>query len=70
MYSLLDFSPFGDPVFGVVWLMWSFLWTLFFTLLALKREIGRFTAIGAEISCVIPACLLLTGVLPLGGYGW
>lgn len=43
-------------------------------LLALKGEIGRFTGsvtlVEAGIICVIPACLLLTGILPLGGYGW
>ncbi len=42
VYSLLNFFYFGDPV-GVIWLMWSFLWTLFFVLPTLKREIGRFT---------------------------
>lgn len=67
----MNFFYFGDPVFGVIWLMWSFLWTLFFVLLALKREIGRFTGwvtmVEAWIKCVIPAYLLLTGVLPLGG---
>ena len=71
VYSLLNFFYFGDPVFGVIWLMWSFLWALFFILLALKREISRFTGwvtmVEAWITCVIPAYLLLTGVLPLGG---
>jgi hypothetical protein len=59
-------------VFGVIWLAWSFLWTLFFMLLALKREnLTRFTGwvtmVEAWLTCVIPAYLLLTGVLPLGG---
>ncbi len=40
VYSLLNFFYFGDPIFGVIWLVWSFLWTLFFVLLALKREIS------------------------------
>ncbi len=58
-------------MFGVIWLMWSFLWPLFFVLLALKREITRFTGwitmVEAWITCVIPVSyLLLTGVLPLG----
>jgi hypothetical protein len=51
--------------------MWSFLWSLFFVLLGLKRNIARFTGwvtmVEAWITCVIPAYLLLTGVLPLGG---
>ncbi len=45
---------------------------LFFVLLALKRDdIARFTGwvtmVEAWITCTIPAYLLLTGVLPLGG---
>jgi hypothetical protein len=71
VYSLLNFFYFGDPVFGVIWLMWSFLWGLFFILLGLKRDIARFTGwvtmVEAWITAVIPAYLLLTGVLPLGG---
>ena len=43
VYSLLNFFYFGDPVFGVIWLMWSFLSPFFFILLALKRAITRFT---------------------------
>ncbi|HLL38978.1 MAG TPA: AmiS/UreI family transporter [Rubrobacteraceae bacterium] len=68
VYSLLNFLYFGDPIFGVIWLVWSFLWTLFFVLLALKREISRFTGwvtmIVAWTTCVIPAYLLMTGTFP------
>ena len=68
VYSLLNFFYFGDPIFGVIWLAWSFLWTLFFILLALKREISRFTGwvtmIVAWTTCVIPAYLLMTGTFP------
>ncbi len=71
VYSLLNFFYIGDPLFGVIWLMWSFLWTLFFILLALKREISRFTGwvtmVLAWITCVIPAFLLLAGKWPVGG---
>ncbi len=70
VYSLLNFFYFGDPFFGVIWLMWSFLWTLFFILLGLKREITRFTGwvtmVEAWITCVIPAFLLLAGRWPVG----
>lgn len=68
VYSLLNFFYFGDLVFGVIWLAWSFLWTLFFILLALKREISRFTGwvtmVVAWTTCVIPAYLLMTGTFP------
>lgn len=71
VYSLLNFFYFGDPYFGVIWLMWSFLWGLFFVLLGLKREITRFTGwvtmVLAWITCVIPAFLLLAGRWPVGG---
>ncbi len=71
VYSLFNFFYFGDPFFGVIWLMWSFLWTLFFVLLGLKREITRFTGwvtmVLAWITCVIPAFLLLAGRWPVGG---
>jgi hypothetical protein len=68
VYSMLNFFLFGDPVFGVLWLMWSFLWGLFFVLLALKKDkIARFTGwvtmVEAWVTCTIPAYLLLTGIL-------
>ena len=34
VYPLLNFFYFGDPFFGVIRIMWSFLWGLFFVLLA------------------------------------
>ncbi len=43
VYSLSKSFYFGDPTFGAVWFVWSFLWGLFFVLLGLKREITRFT---------------------------
>ena len=71
MYSLLNFFYFGDPFLGVIWIMWSFLWGLFFVLLALKREIARFSGwvamVEAWITRVIPAFLLLAGRWPVGG---
>jgi hypothetical protein len=68
VYSLLNFFYFGDPIFGVIWLAWSFLWTLFFILLALKRRHIPLhwwvTMIVAWTTCVIPAYLLMTGTFP------
>lgn len=57
---------FGDNGFGVIWLLWAFLWALFFILLGLGREgIGRFTggvaAVQGIITGAIPAFLLMTG---------
>lgn len=57
---------FGDNAFGVIWLLWAFLWALFFILLALKKDsIGRYTgavaAIEGIVTGAIPAFLLLTG---------
>ncbi len=73
VYSLLNFFYFGHPVFGVIWLMWSFLWAVSFILLAFKRKIARFagwvTMVEAWIACVIPAYLLFTGVSPWAGKG-
>jgi len=68
VYAGLNFwrPGFGDSAFGVIWLSWAFLWTLFFILLALKNgTIGRFTGAVAAIegitTAAIPAFLLLTG---------
>jgi hypothetical protein len=65
-YSFVSFAYFGDEKFGIIWLMWAFLWTLFFLLLGLKREIGIFTGwvtlIESWITAAIPAFLSLTGV--------
>jgi len=64
----VNFFIFGDVVFGVIWILWSFLWALFFVLLALKREnLTRFTGwvtlIISWITCTIPAYLLLIGAM-------
>jgi putative amide transporter protein len=65
-YSLVNFFYFGDLKFGIIWLMWSFLWALFFILLALKRNIGRYTGfvalIQSWITATIPAFLSLVGI--------
>lgn len=65
-YSLVNFIQFGDYKFGIIWLMWAFLWMLFFILLGLKKEIGRYTGlvtlIQSWVTAAIPAFLSLTGL--------
>ncbi|NYD66998.1 AmiS/UreI family transporter [Agromyces atrinae] len=64
----------GDPVFGVIWLLWAVLWSLFFLLLArgwagIQRLTGWFTIFLSFLTGTIPAFLLLTGTFestPLG----
>ncbi len=62
-YSLVNFIHFNDIKFGMIWLMWSFLWTLFFLLLALKKDISVFTGwvtlIQSWFTATIPAFLIL-----------
>ena len=65
IYSLISFNA-GDPVFGVIWLYWAFLWLLFYILLARKRDgIGRSTgsvaAVQGFVTGLLPAFLILTG---------
>jgi putative amide transporter protein len=64
-YSYANFAILGDRPFGVIWLMWGFLWALFFVLLGLKhdwlmRYTGWVTIIQAWVTAAIPAFLLLT----------
>ncbi len=66
VYSFLNFVELGDAAFGVIWLHWALLWSLFFLLLGRGREdLGRFTgavcATQGWITGAIPAFLLLTG---------
>lgn len=66
VYSALNFTRFDDNAFGVIWLHWAFLWTLFFLLLGRGMEgLGRYTgavaAIQGWVTGAIPAFLLLTG---------
>ena len=65
VYSAISFDA-GDPVFGVIWLYWAYLWLLFYLLLARGKEaIGRYTgavaAIQGWVTGALPAFLLLTG---------
>ena len=66
IFSYLNFNRFHDNSFGVIWLYWAFLWTLFFLLLglgigSLGRYTGAVTAIEGWVTGAIPAFLLLTG---------
>lgn len=66
VYSTLNFTVLGDPAFGVIWLHWALLWSLFFLLLGLGRvDLTRFTGVVAVIqgwaTGAVPAFLLLTG---------
>ncbi|MFV9510178.1 AmiS/UreI family transporter [Tepidibacillus sp. LV47] len=65
-YSLIDFLYFHDIKFGIIWLMWSFLWGLFYVLLGLKKEISIFTGwvtfIESWITATIPAFLSMIGI--------
>ncbi len=64
-YASVSFIHFNDVKFGVIWLMWAFLWTLFYLLLASKKNIAIFTGwvtlIQAWITATIPAFLTLIG---------
>ena len=65
VYSALNFGRLDDPAFGVIWLFWAFLWTLFFLLLGLRmarleRYTGAVAAIQGIVTGLIPAFLLLT----------
>ncbi|MDD7964121.1 AmiS/UreI family transporter [Actinomycetospora lemnae] len=68
-YSYVNFALLDNLPFGVIWLMWAFLWTLFFLVLGLKREAltrytGWVTLIEAWVTAAIPGFLLLTGQWP------
>lgn len=64
-YAVINAVDLADYPFAVIWLMWSFLWTLFFLLLGLGWThlapfVGWVAIIEAWITCVVPAFLLLT----------
>jgi hypothetical protein len=66
-YSYASFRILDDPPFGVIWLYWAFLWSLFFLLLGLKMDslrvyTGWVTAIEGWVTAAIPAFLILAGV--------
>jgi putative amide transporter protein len=65
-YSFMNFTRLADAPFGVIWLYWSFLWSLFFVLLGLKQEwLTRYTGwvalIEGWVTAAIPGFLLFSG---------
>jgi putative amide transporter protein len=65
VYAALSFGA-GDPVFGVIWLSWALLWSLFFVLLGLGHsDLTVFTGWAVTLlslpTCAVPAFLMLTG---------
>jgi putative amide transporter protein len=64
-YSYMSFTQFHDVKFGIIWLMWSFLWAIFFLLLACGKDLAVYTgwvAINQSwITATIPAFLTLIG---------
>ncbi|MFE0020310.1 AmiS/UreI family transporter [Amycolatopsis sp. NPDC059021] len=66
VYAGISFWHDHDPVFGVIWLAWALLWTLFFLVLGLGMErLTRFTGwtvvLFSQPTCSVPALLGLTG---------
>jgi hypothetical protein len=64
--GILQFTLVGDPLFGVIWIIWALLWFMFFLVFALNkmsllRTTGWFTILLAHITATIPGFLLLTG---------
>ena len=62
-YSFMNFTRLADATFGVIWLYWALLWTLFFVLLGLKQEwLTRYTGwvalIEGWVTAAIPGFLL------------
>lgn len=64
-FSYVNFIQFSDIKFGIIWLLWSYLWLLFFLLLGLGKEIshyvGKVTIVLSWVTATIPAFLSLTG---------
>lgn len=65
-FAWINYFHFHDIPFTIIWLMWSFLWTLFYLLLARGKDIETYTGwiaiIQSWVTATIPAFLNLTGV--------
>jgi hypothetical protein len=66
VYAGLNFGRFDDPAFGVIWLVWAFLWGLFWLVLGLGRDsftryTGAVALYAGILTAAVPAFLLLTG---------
>jgi len=65
-YAVVNVVKYQDYAFGVIWLLWAYLWWLFFQLLGRDREgltawTGAVAAVEGWFTAAIPAFLLLTG---------
>ncbi|OKL37811.1 AmiS/UreI family transporter [Domibacillus mangrovi] len=64
-YACVSFFQFHDVKFGIIWSMWAFLWTMFYLLLASKKNVAIFTGwvtfIQSWMTATIPAFLILIG---------
>ncbi len=75
VYAYLNFTRSDDPTFGMIWLYWAFLWSLFFLVLGLGQDhLGRYTgavaAVQGWVTGALPAFLLLTDNWDGGNAGW
>lgn len=64
-FAIAQFVLLDDPVFGIFWLIWGFLWYLFFRLMALRESsitvpVGYFTIAISFATVFWPGILLLT----------
>lgn len=64
--AVLNFARYDDPRFGMLWVMWAVLFTMFFVVLALEltrytRATGWLTVMEAFVTTTVPGALLLTG---------
>lgn len=74
VYAGIAFWRDSDAVFGVIWLHWALLWSLFFLVLGLGRtDLTRFTGWTTTLlslpTCALPAFLAMTGGYRTGA-GW
>jgi putative amide transporter protein len=65
-YAVVNVVTYQDYAFGLIWMLWAYLWWLFFQLLGRDREgltawTGAVAAVEGWSTAAIPAFLLLTG---------
>lgn len=74
-FSAQNFAS-ASPVYGVLWLFWGLLWSLFFAILALgkkhlERPCGWFTLLLGIFTVGLPGFLELLGLFPnTGSMAW
>ena len=65
-YAVVNVVTYENYAFGVIWLLWAYLWWLFFQLLGRDRDgltawTGAVAAVEGWFTAAVPAFLLLTG---------